>query len=378
MGVEALKVVHVCAPAAFGGLERVIQGLSCGLVRHGHDVSVISVMEPGASSGPFLDPLRRAGVTVEVIEVPRRAYLREIRSVGGVLDAIGPDVLHTHGHRPDLLHPGHARRRRIATVTTLHGFGNAGGNSSLSERLQTRTLGRFDGVVAVSAPIASSLPDYGVSPRRVHLVPNGWEPPADAKPQDEARRMLDLPFHVPVIGWVGRLCEVKGPDVFVDALSALHRRSQGDWMACIVGDGPDRTDLEERVRKAGLTGRVRFAGMVPDASGLLSAFDMLVSSSRSEGTPMVLLEAMGAGVPVVAASVGGIPALLDAKGPDALGWLVPPLSPGGMASTMSAVLGNHDERKRRAAVARARVKSEYGVDRWVRRYEDVYRQVIAN
>ena len=322
--------------------------------------------------------MRRAGVTTEVIEVSRRGYLREIRSVAAVLDAIGPDVLHTHGHRPDLLHPGHARRRRIATVTTLHGFGNAGGDSSLSERLQTRTLGRFDGVVAVSAPIASSLPDYGVSPRRVHLVPNGWEPPADAKARDDARRILNLPADVPVIGWIGRLCEVKGPDVFVDALRDLHRKDPSDWLACVVGDGPDRAALEERVRSVGLSGRVRFAGMVPDASGLLSGFDMLVSSSRSEGTPMVLLEAMGAGVPVVAARVGGIPALLDAESPDPLGWLVPPLNPGRMASTMSAVLGDHDERRRRAAAARVRVESEYGVDRWVSRYEEVYRRAIAN
>lgn len=377
MSVDALKIVHVCAPAVFGGLERVVQGISRGLVRRGHHVAVVAVLEPGASCDLFVEPLLDVGVDTHVVSVPRRAYFKEVKVVGDLLDTLRPQVLHTHGHRPDLLHPGHARRRGIAVVTTLHGFGNAGGDSSFSERLQTRTLERFDQVVAVSPSIASSLVDFGVSPWRVHLIPNAWEPPVRSHPRAEARRMLNVSGDTPVIGWVGRLCEVKGPDVFIDALGELRRRSRRDWVACVVGDGPDRPALEARVRAARLEACVRFVGVVPEASSILSAFDLLVSSSRSEGTPMVLLEAMGARVPVVASYVGGIPTLLDGDGRHSLGWLVPPQDPSALASAIADALEDAKGRSARAEMARMRVESEYGVDLWVRRHEELYRLAIG-
>ena len=366
-----LSVLHVCAPAEFGGLERVVQALSIGFAERGHAVTVVAVVEPRARTGPFLTPMSESGVDVIRLEVGRRAYLKERREVRAVMEDLRPAVLHTHGHRSDLLHPATARRRGIATVTTLHGFSSMGGLHDLFEWIQKRSLRAFDGVVAVSCPLQGMLERMGISERRLHLVPNAWTPVRDAADASTARARLGIPEGVPVMGWVGRMVPIKGADVFVEALGML---PNCDWVACIVGDGPQRSTLERRAEELGVGDRVVFAGAVPDAPRLYQAFDLFVLSSRSEGTPMALLEAVGEGVCAVATEVGGVPDVLkDGSG----GWLVPPESPSELASVLMRAMSHPQEVARRAERGRQRVQDYFGPGQWLDRHEEVYRSAIA-
>ena len=365
-GGPSFSILHLCAPAEVGGLERVIQGLSAELVAQGHRVTVAAVLQPGADASSFLEPLRIAGVETVRIEVQGRRYLREIRAVGRMLDSLRPDILHTHGYRVDLLHGGGARRRGIATVSTLHGSSRMGGLSHLFEWIQERALRRFDGVIAVSQPLMEELQERGVRKERLHLVPNAWNPPTQPLSRTAARAELGLEEGDPVMGWIGRLIPIKGCDVFVDALSRI---SHTDWSAVIIGDGPEREGLVSRVAELGIAERVRFVGAVPEAARFLAAFDLFVLSSRSEGTPMVLLEAMGAGVPVVATRVGGIPDVLRA-GVD--GWLVPPEDPQELARSLEEALSAASVRVARGDAARTRVLERYGRTAWVQRHIVTY------
>ena len=368
-----LSVVHLCAPAHVGGLERVVQGLSRGLVLRGHRVDVVAVLEPGVEARAFLDPIARAGAHVHTLVLPGRAYLTERRQVSRLLHDLKPDVLHTHGYRPDLLHGGWARRKGIATVSTLHGSSRMGGISHLYEWIQERALARFDAVVAVSAPLVDALARQGVPRERIHHVPNAWSPPETPHPRGEARRLLGLPdSDTRVLGWIGRLIPIKGADVFVRSLAEV---GEGDWCACVVGDGPERPALDALVRELGLEQKVRRVGAVDDAGRMLAAFDVFVLSSRSEGTPIVLLEAMGAGRPIVATTVGGVPAVL-AEGREA--WLVPSEAPGAMADAIRDALARPEEAARRGARARARVEEEFNPEVWILRHEQLYRDAIAN
>jgi glycosyltransferase involved in cell wall biosynthesis len=108
---------------------------------------------------------------------------------------------------------------------------------------------------------------------------------------------------------------------------------------------------------------------VDDAGKYVSAFDVLVLSSRTEGTPMVLLEAMQAGVPVAAFGVGGVPAVLEGGA----GWLVPPGDVPGLRSSVQAILANPEEARRRADHGRMRARERFGLDAWLDRVEAVYR-----
>jgi glycosyltransferase involved in cell wall biosynthesis len=366
-----LSVVHVCAPAEVGGLERVVQGLSVGLARRGHTVSLIAVVSPGADLAPFFAPLGPAGVRTIAVELPGRAYLRELNAVGRLILSLAPDVMHSHGYRPDLLHGWSTRRKGIATVSTLHGSSRMGGKSHLFEWIQERALRRFDAVVAVSHPLVDSLERRGVPHDRIHHVPNGWFAPSRPLPRDEARARLGLSPGDRVIGWTGRLIPIKGADVFLRALGLLDTPG---WVGCVMGDGPERPALEALAEELGIGDRVRFQGAVQEAARSFAAFDAFVLSSRSEGTPMVLLEAMGAGVPVVATEVGGVPWVVERERE---GWLVPSEAPDELARALRAALTDPAEAQARAGRARARVERDFAPDVWIRRHEETYRAAIA-
>ena len=327
-----LSVVHLCTPARVGGLERVVQGLAIWTAKAGHPVTVMAVSGPGTDLGEFLAPLERAGVPVVRVESAGRRYLAERRVVREHLRQMKPDVLHTHGYRCDLLHGGPARRLGIATVSTLHGSSRMGGLSHLFEWLQERALTRFDAVVAVSEPLRQRLLARGVPEERLHLIPNGWVPPAEYLDRETARRELRLPQDRMIIGWIGRLIPIKGCDVFLKALANLHPDTPA-WHGVVMGDGPERAALEEQAGLLGIMDRVTFAGSVPEAARVVKALDLFVLSSRSEGTPMTILEVIGGGVPVVATAVGGVPQLLeDLKA----GTLVTPQAPDELAVAITA------------------------------------------
>lgn len=364
---RTLSVVHVCAPAPVGGLESVVLGLSRGLADRGHRVTLVAVVSQASAAASVLAPLQGSSVRTVVVEAPKRAYLREVRAVSNLLDSLRPDVLHTHGYRADLLHGGRARRKGIATVSTLHGSSKMGGLSQLFEIIQTRALRRFDGVVAVSRPLVDLLTDRGMPRDRIHHIRNAWAPPAAPLARNEARRMLGLPDDgTSVIGWVGRLIPVKGADVFV---RSLHGVLDGEKLACVVGDGPERPALEALASDLGIQDRLRWVGAVAQASRLFSAFDLLVLSSRSEGTPMVLIEAMGQGIPVVATAVGGIPELMDGRDE---GLLVPPEAPDLLSNAIRACLFDPTETSERANRAKMRVHRELDTASWIRLHEQAY------
>ena len=363
-----MVIVHVVAPAEFGGLERVVQMLGRGLSGHGHDVHVLAVVVRGQTADPFLAPLADAGVSTRTLAVPGRAYRRERTAVARALRQLRPDVVHTHGYRPDVLDAGVARRLGIPVVTTVHGFTGGGWKNRFYEWLQSRSFRRFDAVVAVSWPLARRLERSGVPSSRIHAVPNAWQPMAPALDRETARRILGLPPHSFVVGWVGRLSHEKGPDVLLDAL--LHLRDL-PLLVSVVGSGIMQGALRTQAEHLGLNGRVRWHGAVPDAGRLLSAFDVCVLSSRTEGTPIVLFEAMAAGVPVVATCVGGVPDVVSA----AEAALVPSEDPVALAAGIRAVYRDPAAARARALAARARLDRDFGVARWLDRYEAIYRLV---
>lgn len=338
----------------------------------GHRVHVVSAFDIGATGTALAEGV--PGVTTHVVEIPPRRYWRERAAVAAIGRAVGADIVHTHGYRSDVVDGPVSRLLGVPIVTTVHGFAGVGLGGSfkgrLFEWLELRAFRRFDAVVAVSKPLAERLTAAQVPAGKISCIQNAWLRSQPLLDRATARSRLGLPARGAVAGWVGRLSREKGPDVFLRALSLLG----GDApVAAFVGDGPEAASLRAAATALGLQGRIVWCGRVEAAAALLSALDVFVLSSRTEGTPIALFEAMAAGVPVIATGVGGVPDVVS----DAEGLLVPSDDPAALAQALRRVFADPVASNARASAAHARLERDFAPGPWLDRYEALYREVIG-
>ena len=364
-----MVILHLLAPTTAGGLERVVHSLALGQQSRGHRVEVAAILDAPVEAHPFFPPLERAGIPVHRLIVPPRAYAKERRVIASVVRALKPDVVHSHGYRTDVVDGGMIRRLGVATVSTAHGFTTGSWKNRLYEYLQRRALRRFDAVIAVSQQLCDALGRAGVPAARLHFVPNAWSQIVEPLDRAAARVALGLPAGGFVVGWVGRMSREKGLDVLVDALPAL-----GDLQltVCAIGTGSERSAVEARARELAVGERMHWAGLVAEAASYFRAFDVFVLSSRTEGVPIALLEAIAAEVPVVATRVGGVPTVVD----QAQGLLVESEQPEALARAIRLVYDDRAAATVRSRAARERLLAGFGANAWLERHDEVYRSAM--
>lgn len=178
------------------------------------------------------------------------------------------------------------------------------------------------------------------------------------------------PRLTPLVVSIGRLKQPKDFSTFVRSLGLV----TAPFFARVVGDGPERDQVERAVREQGLTDRVELTGTSDDVARILGEGDVFVLSSRSEGMPMSVLEAMAAGLPVVATAVGGVPELV-VEGET--GLLVPPGDAGALALALDRLLGDAELRQRMGAAARRRVETSFALPDWEDAHRSLYARLLA-
>ena len=364
-----MVILHLLAPARVGGLERVVQSLAIGQHKQGHDVAVAAILDSENDAQAFLGQLEQAEVPVHRIIAPQRAYLRERRAVRSIVTAMLPQVVHSHGYRPDVIDSGMIRRMGVATVTTAHGYTGGAFRNRLYETIQRFAFRRFDAVIAVSEPLGNLLRRVGVPSERLHVIPNGFVQIVEPFDRSSARIALGLPADQFVVGWVGRMIREKGLDILVDALPGL---DDIELVMCAIGTGPEQPVQEERATALRLSDRIRWPGLVADAARYFSAFDVYVISSRTEGLPISLFEAMASRIPIVTARVGGIPQAVT----DEEVMLVEPERPSLIARAIRSVYDDRAAAARRAQQARDRLLSHFGAERWLAQHDEVYAAAV--
>jgi glycosyltransferase involved in cell wall biosynthesis len=352
-----------------GGLEMMAVDLAIALHRRGIRSSVLALTEGGRLEAR----LREAGVPLEVGGGARYLSPASHLSVARVLTRLRPTVLHTH-HLPSLLNAGpFAKLAGLPRVVhTEHA------RLYLDEQPRMRTLLRVASRMADSVALvgAALVPYYvdtvGIAAGRLRVVPNGVDTdrfaPIPPGALTSRRAAAGLPNSGLVVGAVGRLAHVKNYSLLLRAVASL--RAQGvELSAVLVGDGEDREDLERLAAELGVHDAIHFLGWRTDVAELVGLFDVLAVTSFSEGLPLVVLEAMSAGVAVVSTNVGEIPRVLDEG---RAGVLVPSDDALALAAALRRFALDGDGRRAFGRRARDRALAGYSMRAMVDAYSELY------
>ncbi len=389
-----MRVLHLISSGGMYGAEAVILNLSRTLNRQGH-ASLVGVFSN--SSNPNLQLHEQA--LAEGLESHRISCHSQIdRSVPSAIRSLATatraEVIHAHGYKADvyawLAMRGAAAGRGLPLVSTCHTWYDDNRLVWLYGAVDRRVLRSYQAVIAVSDDVRTRLLAAGVPASRIHFIRNG----IDLRPFNnaEARPLrFDNPATLPtgptagrtadpaadsaklLVGWVGRLTRDKGPDIFLRAIAQLRSRFPSARYI-MAGEGPYRPECERLIAELAVGDLVQLLGQRSDMPAIFASCDLMVSSSRLEGLPMAILEGMAASLPWVAASVGAIP-LAIRSGEN--GILIPPENVEALATGMSRLMRDAEERTRMGAAARAITANEFSAERMTVDTLKVYQQALA-
>jgi glycosyltransferase involved in cell wall biosynthesis len=368
MNDRRLRVVHVFKnyfPPTHGGIEHHIHDVAHGL-RDRFDISVLCADAPGRPAADEDDGVR-------VIRAPATAWISTLPIVPSwpkLLRSLAPDLVHLHVPNPtgDALFaiaplgvPGvatyHAEITRLRPLTIPYAA------------LQRRLLGRMNRVITTSDALAATTPHLRTDPGRVSVIPLGIDPAE----WGDSRPTTALGSRDPLVLFVGRLVHYKGVDVLIRAMQSVDAR------LFVVGDGSDRTALETLASSGGLSGRIRFTGVV-DRDELVDLYHradavVLPSTSRAEGFGTVLLEAMACGTPVVSTELGTGTSWVNRDGET--GFVVRAGDPAALARAIGDLLGSPELRARMGDAGRKRVRTTFTKASMLDALSDIYTSVAA-
>jgi L-malate glycosyltransferase len=357
-----VRVLHVASGDVWGGAEQVVAMLLSGARDVGVSGEALLFNE-----GRLAETLRGLGVAVHVIPERKHSFLELVLRVRRWMRWRGIDVVHAHRYK-ETFAAVLARRVGTGLVVTVHGLqprAQLGGKALLlnwSSLLAARLSGAR--LVGVSQELTDRIATRLGRQAVVH-IPNPMPAVCSSGGDPDLRSRLGWDQRRPVVGFVGRLEDVKGPQHFID----LAGRSRGDTGFVLIGSGSLEGVLAARVEAERLSKRVAFLGEVADATSYLRQLDVLVLPSRHEGLPLILLEAAACRTPVVAFNVGGVSEVLD-NSPAAR--LVTAGDASALQNAVEVILEDREEVRKEAAKWGRVVESRYNPTGVLTAYAAVY------
>jgi len=368
-----MRILQLITGLGRGGAEQVVLDLATRLDRGRYESSVCSILDVSGRQGACVGRLREAGVNVISLGLTHKRQLRRAMALRHVLRDLRPDILHCHMFHANVLGRWAGSRAGLRNIiSTVH----------IAERrwrpwrfwLERQT----DRMGAVTVCVSKAALEFhsrktGVPRERLVVIHDGVDTARfarPARPRGAVRAELGIGPDAKVAGSVGRLDPQKGYRHLVRAFAAILEEIP-DAHLVIAGDGPERAMLRALANVPGHAGRVHLVGARSDVPDLLHAFDVFVMPSIYEGFGLALVEAMAAGVPVVASAVDSLPEVLGADEPGgAAGRLVPPADPAAIAYAVCEALRNPDPAQ--VERARARASGQFDVAPMVGKYAGLY------
>lgn len=357
-----VNILEVIGNAGMGGMENYIKNFIAHLPANQFRVSCICPYE-----SPFTDSLRQLGVEdIYITPVTDDPAWRSIQLTVEVARLHQIDVLHAHMPKAHTLAGLAGCLIHKPVVATLHGM-----NVSSQELGITRAVGSHL-ITNCQEAYTQSLA-MGVPAERIGLVRNGVDTSVFIPDYtgNELRNVINVPRGTPLVGFVGRLEYEKGPDLFLRAADYVHQ-VRPDVHFVIVGDGVMRNKLEDMCAHLRLDRQVHFVGWWTNTPDIYPALDFLVHTSRSDGTSLVLLEAMSCGCPTVGLAVGGVPEVIENE---RTGFVVGAGDWEGIGFRILQLLEQPQRLQSMKEAARARAKQHFDVKTNIARTAEVIRHI---
>jgi glycosyltransferase involved in cell wall biosynthesis len=367
--MSTLRIAHVLSSFDMGGQERVALDLATLQRAAGHRVLAISLA--AAPDGPMASLFRAADVRTESVARRGPSFDPTLAvRIAKYLWRDGVEVAHTHNPQALVYGSPAAALAGAACVHTKHGI-----NPDPSRRMWLRRAASkmVDAYVAVTPALARvAMTNQECAPTQLHVIPNGIDTQRfspDLAARGRIRAELGIPEDAWVVGTVGRLAAEKNQALLIDAIAPIldPRRH-----LVIVGEGPEREALAARASATWRSKFVHFTGARTDVESLLAAFDLFALTSESEGLPLVLLEAMAMGLPVLATAVGGVPDLVE---DGTTGFLVASGDRVALTTQLIQLSSRPSAALEVAKTARNLVLERHSTKHMTRDYENLYQRV---
>ncbi len=367
-----MKILHLISSGGMYGAEAVILNLSQTLIDQGDESEIAFFQNLPHPNLDLQTAAARRSIATHAVVCHGQLDLSVPGRIRDLARSVSADVIHAHGYKADLYTWAALRRASIPIVSTCHNWIETTAPLRAYGLIDRRVLRSFAAVIAVSHDVQRQLLSAGVAPDRVTLIPNG----VDIRPflAHSPTSRLQQTASPLTVGFVGRLSHEKGADLFLQA-AARALKDHPLTRFQIIGDGPDRQTLEQLAQTLHIDQHVTFLGRKDDMPGVYASLDLLVSSSRQEGLPMSLLEAMAARLPIVATAVGEVPSLIRSH---QTGLLVPPSDVDAIAEAMNTLLADAPLRQQLGANARHLVEANFSAAQMTGQYKRVYAHVVGH
>jgi len=365
-----MKVLHLISSGGMYGAEVMLMNLVRGLTANECE-AVVGVFHN--RQNPQLEVaewLRAGGTPVELIPCAGQVDLEAVRKIRHLIKASGSNIVHSHGYKADIYTFLATRFSSIPIVSTAHNWTGKSEVPSVYNKLDRLALRWFSRVAAVSDGVAQKLRDSGLGSHRIVRISNGVDLAlfdAGTPIQTEVRTGVCA-----TVGVVGRLVKEKGCDYFLRAVAEVLPRFPGTKFL-FIGDGPERKSLELLTHHLGIHENVVFLGHCNDMPRMYASLDLCVLPSLLEGMPMTVLEAMAAGKPIIATTVGEIPKMMDTN---VNGLLVPPGNVPELSSAMIQLLSDASLRQQMGVNARKKARMRFSADAMAQAYIALYDKLL--
>jgi len=361
-----MRVLHLCATLGVGGAERILVDLARHTAEQGHQVAV------AASSGPLEDELLSAGIACHPVPAHGRSASGAVATavvVARVLHSFRPDVVHAHNPRMTAVAVAARRLCRGVDAPVLAVFH---GGDAADDRAASLLLRRADRLVCVEDDLRTRMIASGCRADRIEVIVNCAAPALAPNHPLLADLDAELGLTDPTVAVVGALSAGKAVDRFVSA-AAIVAETVPEAQFLVVGEGPQRAQLEQLVASSALESRVRFLGVRRDATAIIQRATVVVSTSRGEGLSMTALEALGAGTPLIAPDVGGMRRLLGSGA----GVLLVDTEPATVAAAITHVLRSPEDRDVMSERGQALIATAHDQRQMFDRYEAIYAELAT-